>query len=492
MRHEVGAFVILAVIVIGFWSLLTYYGDKLPLPWCDDVFFIQPAENLANGYGMGTPVLNNLLPNISKRTYWQPPVYFLSLALWGKFLGFDLTEARTFSRVLGVLGLVLLFFLSRQWGLSAWASLLPVFWVSLDLVYQYRSNMVRPDVLTSVLVMATVISFGEAIKRDEMSLFRLSGIFGTLASLCHFISIPILVFLTFTLAVMRHWRALSTFIVPFTVGWGMWLLYALQDWQAFVAQLRYQFTRHGKLVISTLMQWSELKEWLFLARWVDTTLLPNNEPPWAVVMGAWLLMVAMLRIAFGKGIIPSWKVGLILSAYLTTTFLPRREMHYLAIFAPLGYLAVVTVVHYTVQKVVIRHVLLALALLWGGIQTVRIYMMIAAIPQVEVQVKRIFRDLERKLPQGATVLLQCSPDPYFHLKRKRPDLVLYEIYLHITPEQFKQLYYRADYIVWMTEINSMSSLRCVRNWTIRLPWLGENGVYKIWLMSVKRESKGKG
>ncbi|MFA0732857.1 MAG: hypothetical protein BKPUNTRY_002420, partial [Candidatus Fervidibacter sp.] len=41
------------------------------------------------------------------------------------------------------------FLLARQWGLPATVSLLPVLWVSLDLVYQYRSNTVRMDVLTA-------------------------------------------------------------------------------------------------------------------------------------------------------------------------------------------------------------------------------------------------------------------------------------------------------------------------------------------------------
>ncbi len=118
--------IVLAVIVVGFLALLVYYGNRLPPPWCDDVFFIQPAENLAHGKEMGTPVLDGLMPSIATRTYWQPPVYLLALAAWGKVAGFELAAMRWFSRLVGALGLVLLFLLAQQWGLPPTLSLLPV------------------------------------------------------------------------------------------------------------------------------------------------------------------------------------------------------------------------------------------------------------------------------------------------------------------------------------------------------------------------------
>ena len=74
--------VVVAFVIIGFVCLLSFYGYALLPFWPDEICFLQPAQNLAEGKGMGTPALDDLLPGISQRTYWQPPVYFLVLAVW--------------------------------------------------------------------------------------------------------------------------------------------------------------------------------------------------------------------------------------------------------------------------------------------------------------------------------------------------------------------------------------------------------------------------
>jgi hypothetical protein len=479
--------IVLTAIVVGFLALLVYYGNRLPPPWCDDVFFIQPAENLARGKGMGTPVLDDLMPGIATRTYWQPPVYLLALAAWGKVAGFDLAAMRWFSRLVGALGLVLLFLSARQWGLPATVSLLPVLWVSLDLVYQYRSNIVRMDVLTATLVMATLLVFGKALRKGDTKLFALTGILAALASLCHFVSLPILTVLWITLIVRRDFKALSAFLTPMLLGWSFWLVYAAQDWHAFLTQLRYQFAFRAEIRANALRDLPSLLEWLMMTHWMDFWgILLSNEPPWILLMG-----MVLVGAAVRKGILAGWQVAVLVAAYLAAVIAPTGALNYLPLFVPLGYLAVTRIFFASFQRHWQRMILLALAALWTGCQFPRFYETVAFVPQLEADTYRFFRGLERHLPKGSTVLLQCFPDPYFHLKRHRPDITIYEMPPHpFEPNRMHRLLHRSDYYVWggMLEGLRLPIPEEADYWQIRSPWLES---YKIWLIPLHSSDRGK-
>jgi len=486
MRRWVPA-IVLTAIVVGFLALLVYYGNRLPPPWCDDVFFIQPAENWARGKGMGTPVLDDLMPGIATRTCWQPPIYLLALAAWGKVMGFDLATMRWFSRLVGALGLVLLFLLARQWGLPATVSLLPVLWVSLDLVYQYRSNIVRMDVLTATLVMATLLVFGKALRKGDTKLFALTGILAALASLCHFVSLPILTMLLGTLIIRRDFKALSAFLTPMLLGWSLWLVYAAQDWYAFLTQLRYQFALRAEISANALRDLPSLLEWLMMTHWMDFWgILLSNEPPWILLMG-----MVLVGAAVRKGILAGWQVAVLVAAYLAAVIAPTGGLNYLPLFVPLGYLAVTLIFFTLFQRHGQQIILLALAALWTGCQLPRFYETVAFVPQLEADTYRFFRGLERHLPKGSTVLLRCFPDPYFHLRRHRPDITIYEMPPHpFEPNRMHRLLHRSDYYVWggMLEGLRLPIPEEADYWQIRSPWLGS---YKVWLIPLHSSDRGK-
>ncbi|MFN3422905.1 MAG: ArnT family glycosyltransferase, partial [Armatimonadota bacterium] len=163
---RVANFLLVGLLLIGFICLLNYYGHTLLPFWPDEAFFLQPAQNLAEGKGMGTPALDDLLPKISERTYWQPPVYFLVLAMWGKVMGFDIMSSRWMSRICGVGVLLLSWFLMRQWGISQWIALLCLIWTALDLTFQYNANIGRMDMLNALFLIACLLSF-TAYQRDS-------------------------------------------------------------------------------------------------------------------------------------------------------------------------------------------------------------------------------------------------------------------------------------------------------------------------------------
>jgi 4-amino-4-deoxy-L-arabinose transferase-like glycosyltransferase len=238
--------VVVAFVIIGFVCLLSFYGYALLPFWPDEICFLQPAQNLAEGKGMGTPALDDLLPGISQRTYWQPPVYFLVLAVWGKLVGFDVMSSRLLSRVCGVGVLLLLWLLALRWGVCSQLALICIIWTALDLTFQYNSNLGRMDTMNAFWLMACLLAFTEHQRGGKIWQAAAAGFFGALATLTHFIAIPSVLTLGLVLAWRKRWRDLLWFSFPVLLGWGMWLIYAAQDWQSFWAQLCYQFARKGE------------------------------------------------------------------------------------------------------------------------------------------------------------------------------------------------------------------------------------------------------
>ncbi len=200
----------LTSVSVGLLLMLNFYGTALPLPMPpDEAIYIEPAKNLAEGKGMGVDAYDELLPGIAQRAYFQVPVYFLALSLWGKLFRFDLEGVRLFSRVLGVVGLLLLFALARQWGLTNGVSLLCVLWTALDLTYQYNANFARMDTLCSVLLLTGLICFNAALSKNDARWFLLPGVFAASSVLTHPIALPVFIVLAGTLGWQRRWKGLA-------------------------------------------------------------------------------------------------------------------------------------------------------------------------------------------------------------------------------------------------------------------------------------------
>ncbi len=179
---RIANFAFIGLFLVGFICLLNYYGYTLLPFWPDETFFLQPAQNLAEGKGMGTPALDDLLPRISQRTYWQPPVYFLALSVWGRLTGFNVISSRWFSRFCAVVVLVLLWFLERQWGIGKQLTLICLVWTGLDLTFQYDANLGRMDALNVLWLMASSLAFTAHERNGKSWQAGMAGVFGALAT----------------------------------------------------------------------------------------------------------------------------------------------------------------------------------------------------------------------------------------------------------------------------------------------------------------------
>jgi hypothetical protein len=471
--------VVVAFVIIGFVCLLSFYGYALLPYFPDEICFLQPAQNLAEGKGMGTPALDDLLPGISQRTYWQPPVYFLVLAVWGKLVGFDVMSSRLLSRVCGVGVLLLLWLLALRWGVCSQLALICVIWTALDLTFQYNSNLGRMDTMNAFWLMACLLAFTEHQRSGKIWQATAAGFFGALATLTHFIAIPSVLTLGLVLAWRKRWRDLLWFSLPVLLGWGMWFIYAAQDWQSFWTQLYYQFAQAFEDgFFGTL-----LRLFFLPSLFPFFGLFVANSPP------IWFSLTLVSFLAWKRKFLPlqGWQMALILVIYCSAAF--GGEPWYFGWFTPFGYLLLSLCFRQAFKENRWRFVLVGLCLLWCSYQGFRVGQALSSVQGLKVEIDRFNFELATVLPRGVQVLLHGVPDPSPTLQHLRPDLRFIQLFpAPMAQEALKRTLHQTDFSVGLTEWGQKHGIplrkqirewifhASVRTWLVKLYALKEGEV----------------
>ncbi len=439
---RIANFAFIGLFLVGFICLLNYYGYTLLPFWPDETFFLQPAQNLAEGKGMGTPALDDLLPRISQRTYWQPPVYFLALSVWGRLTGFNVISSRWFSRFCAVVVLVLLWFLARQWGIGKQLALICLVWTGLDLTFQYDANLGRMDALNVLWLMASLLAFTAHERNGKSWQAGMAGVFGALATLTHFVSILSVLTLGVILVWRRQWKALIWFSLPIAVGWVFWLAYAAQDWQSWFGQLGLQFSRKGEGGFKV-----SLLRFFFLQNLVPLHgVFTINSPP------IWFVLLAMTFLAWLRKCLPlkDWQVAFFLSAFFSAAL--GGELWYVGWWIPFGYLLLSLWLHSVSMLFKQRAWILALCVSLICWQLFKIGQVVSSVPILKRDIDKFFAEVPKVLPLGSKVLLHCLPDPFPLLQNERPDLQLIQISpTPMLPEALNRVQSEADFFIGITK-----------------------------------------
>lgn len=406
---------LVTILVAAFTLFPIFYGTTF-LPYIqDESSFLQPAENLSRGQGMGTPMFDDLLPGISKRTYWQPPVYFLVLSAWCRVFGFNVVSSRWFSRVCAVVTLLLLCSLAKRWGLPDGFVLVCLLWTALDLSFQYSANLGRMEVLNDVWMLSCLIAFTAYQNGERKQNLFLSGLFGALATLTHFITIPAVLVLLIASS-LKHRRDALWFSLPLLVGWALWMLYALQDWESFWGQISAQFARKGEGGFTLF----PVKSMFLTASIPFFGVFPANSPPlWFAL--SFLSLWAWLR---KKTPLGSWQTFSLLAIYAGGSL--GGEVWYAGWFAPFGYLLLTVWVKEFSRwlKKIWWQTFCAILVCY---QLFQIALTFASVPTLPQDLNSFFAEIQMAIPHGAKVLLNSLPDPYPVLKEQRTDLHLVQV-----------------------------------------------------------------
>ncbi len=438
-------------IIIAFLLLLNFYGDAWLVPWHDEIVIGRLAQNIAQGKGFCNDLIDDILVGADKRTYWQMPVYPFALSLWCKILqwdegrgtgdgGFDLTKGRWFSRLVGALTLLLLLVLAVRLRLPPLAVVLALLWTATDLTFQFASNFVRPDILTSCLLTATALllvhdaqsknQFPNPSLQSSARVF-LVGLLAGLAVFVHPIALPCWLVSGSTVVKRQGWRGGLIFAFPFFVGLVGWLGYASLDWDIFVGQMKAHLAHKGSLSLDRLLLLLGITFW---GIWIYLK-VPLNSMPWLVV-----LMVAFWIGFREKWVLPRWLMAFIVVLYSSVTL--GAEAWYPPLFAPFGYLLLAATGWHIWQKTnfntgrgtgdegrkAVKIVLLGLALGWWVYQVTVVSRHVFAVPKIRQQVGTFVTELEQLLPKNSVLLVgSFSPDPTLALLESRPDLQLYQV-----------------------------------------------------------------
>lgn len=435
-----------ALIVTAFLLLLSTYGDFWLVPWHDEVVIARLAQNLTEGKGFRNDLLDDLLPKADERTYWQMPVYPFALSLWGKFLGFDLNSLRWFSRICGAITIVLLFALTVKLGFPATAILLSVLWTATDLTFQFASNFVRPDILTCSLLLAATLFLVHKPLTSWHCL--LAGLSAALSVFSHPIALPCWLICGAIIVKRNGWRDGAVFALLFLIGLSAWLFYGLQDWHAFIGQLKAHIA-HKSYPISYRLAFLLGTTFWGIQHFLG---IPLNAMPWSAVVLAFIWVSWREK---ERMFLPKWFVLFAVALYAIVA--AGAEAWYPALFVPFGYLMLAAMVWLMSEKVktkTVKALLIVAALSWWAYQARVVFLHFSALPEIRRQTRGFVRDLESYLPERAVVLIgSFSPDPTFVLMNSRSDLKFYQLMPSpmVNPIALKQLRNRLTHLLVLEE-----------------------------------------
>lgn len=434
------------LVVTAFLLLLSTYGDFWLVPWHDEVVIARLAQNLTEGRGFRNDFLDDLLPSADERTYWQMPVYPFALSIWGKFFGFELNSLRWFSRICGAVTITLLFALTVKLRLSATAILLSVLWTATDLTFQFASNFVRPDILTCSLLLAATLFLVHKPLTSWHCL--LAGLSVALSVFSHPIALPCWLVCGAIIVKRNGWRDGAIFVLPFLIGFSAWLFYGLQDWHAFTGQLK-AHALHKSYPIPHRLAFLLGTTFWGIQHYLG---IPLNAMPWCAVILAFVWVSWREK---GRMFLPRWLV--LFAAALYAIVAVGAEAWYPALFVPFGYLILAAMVWLMTEKATtktVKALLMVAALGWWVYQARVVFLHVSALPEIRRQTMSFVRDLERRLPERAVVLIgSFSPDPTFALLNSRSDLKFYQLMPSpmVDPVALKKLRNRLTHLLVLEE-----------------------------------------
>jgi len=222
-------------------------------PWVDEAYVANPAWNLANHGFMGTTCIEMTgsgWTHVDRRTYNTFPVGIIALALIYKVFGFSLVMTRVPSLLWAFLTLTSIFVFTRALGASRTLAAASVILLAADYNFMMAATFGRLDMMCAALGFAALALYATfRLNRPVFAVFASCSL-ATLSLFTHpnGILFPPALLIVEILGFSKRlsWRVALLSLLPFAIGAGCWFLYASQDWQAAVDQLRSN-TQPGRL-----------------------------------------------------------------------------------------------------------------------------------------------------------------------------------------------------------------------------------------------------
>ncbi|MBM9591642.1 glycosyltransferase family 39 protein [Leptospira sp. 201903075] len=388
--------------------------DIFPVVWPDEVLFFSPSFSFSTSGHLQTNVLKGLIPGMESKTLWMPPVYFLFSGFSLSIFPDTLTTVRLANVIIVYLTALGFYLLLKRQSISEWGcqiAFASVLWE--PLLFRF-GTAARMEGLTAFFI---ILSLLFATNKDKSKLWFvfLAGVALSLSSLSHPIGASFGLVTAFLV-----WRNFGLKSLPWFFLGGVlpilgWLYYIHPHWDWFEIQFGAQLARKRNLLGSfTLIDkvkvfsfgfgFSKLRLVIILTQLIALVLISYQSfQKYGKLNQKWILFWI-------------WILSILVSLYTSS-----EGWYVFHILFPLAFgMALLYDSKQSVSKLALVGVLVSLGSL---LYTNHIHWFQTDSKQI---LDSHFQHLEMSLAQSKSVYLQALPDPYFDLRKKRPDLDILE------------------------------------------------------------------
>ena len=242
VRAPVNVRIAAAALLLLFVTLTLAYA-LTRCPWWDEGLFSDVAATLRRSGHLGSSVLAPYaymnMPAVDRYTYWQFPVYLLSLAAWFHLFPVSFLSARLFSALCGCLFVYCWFLFARAMTRNETIALWVACLVALDHACLSAASNGRMDMLCAALGQAALAAYVCLRDSHPARALALAGFFGAASLFCHPMGAVTNAFLLILLiSDWRHlrWTTVPLVLPPYLLGAALCLSYIFQDPKIFLAQ----------------------------------------------------------------------------------------------------------------------------------------------------------------------------------------------------------------------------------------------------------------
>lgn len=345
-------------------------------------------------------------------TFWMPPLFFLIQSLFFTILPSSIEIARSINSFIGLLDIILVISIARNFGFSLKQLLLSTILLCTDFLFIKVTHTLRMEgtCLFFALLSIYFLSIGFLDRKIKKREAFLAGLFLSLSFLSHPFAVvyglPILYLYWYR---SSSWKHIGSSLIAGVLPILAWAFYIHPEWELFRLQFGAQLSRKNTL----------LSEFPIFTK-VTIILSAFDSPRWKAlsILASLLLFIPIKR----KIVVSSlskfflfWTLSVLIFLFLSSeswyVFHIITPFSLLIVsFSEIGYLRYLPNFTIIFNLFILSKVLLFSFILYNTPASIEAY----------------FKKIADSIRGAKSAYIHTIPDPYFYLEKKYPDLRMRE------------------------------------------------------------------